>query len=317
MRSIRRSSGGGAAGGGGGPGAGGGGGGGGPRPPGGAGGPRGGRGPLVRRDRGGGRPPAAAGLFPTGHPGDDRRARLAHPDERDGGDQQRGLGPLHDSPAGDGLGAVHHVPGPAARRGGGESVPDPGPVAGPHLGGDAGLGRGASGEARIVLPADLCPGAEPGGVSEQRHEGFDQRDRPARRQGGTAVEDRGLHGPTEAPAEEGPELLLAPVCPVCCGTMICEVYICRGNIQGWTDGVYLSTDGTWDIRDPLLGTVPHTGGLAQGEVYTGSLNAVIPGVLPGNYRILVRSDVTNQERETDEANNLVVSPALSLTVHAL
>ena len=88
-------------------------------------------------------------------------------------------------------------------------------------------------------------------------------------------------------------------------------------VGDWTDGVYLSTDGLWDINDPLLGTVAHTGGLAQGEVYTGSLNAVIPGTLPGNYHILVRSDVTNQERETDEANNLVVSPPLTVSVHAL
>ena len=80
-----------------------------------AGGPRGGRDPLVRRDRGGGRPPAAAGLFPAGHPGDARRARLAHPDEHGRGDQQRGLGPLHDLQGVDGLGAVHHVPGAIAR----------------------------------------------------------------------------------------------------------------------------------------------------------------------------------------------------------
>ena len=35
-------------------------------------------------------------------------------------------------------------------------------------------------------------------------------------------------------------------------------------VGDWTDGVYLSTDGIWDINDPLLGTVAHTGGLAAG-----------------------------------------------------
>src|SRR5262249_52341156 len=38
----------------------------------------------------------------------------------------------------------------------------------------------------------------------------------------------------------------------------------------WSDTVYLSTDGQWDINDTLLATVPHTGGLAQNQAYTGS-----------------------------------------------
>ena len=42
-------------------------------------------------------------------------------------------------------------------------------------------------------------------------------------------------------------------------------------LQGnWIDAVYLSTDGVWDINDTLLATVPHTGGLAQNQIYTGS-----------------------------------------------
>ena len=53
----------------------------------------------------------------------------------------------------------------------------------------------------------------------------------------------------------------------------------------------------WDINDTLLATVPHTGGLAQNQTYTGSATVVIPGVLPGNYHILVRADVANQEKE--------------------
>ena len=49
-----------------------------------------------------------------------------------------------------------------------------------------------------------------------------------------------------------------------------------------------STDGQWDIHDTLLATVPHTGGLAQNQAYTGSVTVTVPGVLPGNYHILVR-----------------------------
>src|SRR5207245_28083 len=41
-----------------------------------------------------------------------------------------------------------------------------------------------------------------------------------------------FHGATEAPAGESPELLLAPVCPICFRTIICEFYICQGNKVG-------------------------------------------------------------------------------------
>ncbi len=85
----------------------------------------------------------------------------------------------------------------------------------------------------------------------------------------------------------------------------------------WIDAVYLSTDGQWDINATLLATVPHTGGLAQNQRYSASATVVIPGVLPGNYQILVRADVANQERESNEANNLIASGPLSLVVNPL
>ena len=88
-------------------------------------------------------------------------------------------------------------------------------------------------------------------------------------------------------------------------------------IGDWTDGVYLSRDAVWDIGDVLLGTVRHTGGLVQDEPYPGALTALVPGTLPGDYRILVRADIANQERETNEANNLGVSSPLTLTVRSL
>ena len=85
----------------------------------------------------------------------------------------------------------------------------------------------------------------------------------------------------------------------------------------WTDAVYFSADGQWDINDIRLALVPHTGGLAQNQPYSGSATVVIPGTLPGNYQILVRADVANQERETDEANNLIASGSTPLVVHPL
>ncbi|WP_145234608.1 putative Ig domain-containing protein [Urbifossiella limnaea] len=88
-------------------------------------------------------------------------------------------------------------------------------------------------------------------------------------------------------------------------------------VGNWIDGVYLSKDGVWDINDTVLATVPHTGGLAAGATYTGAATVNVPGKLPGNYRIVVRSDVANQERETNEADNQIASVVLSLGVRPL
>lgn len=71
-------------------------------------------------------------------------------------------------------------------------------------------------------------------------------------------------------------------------------------IGSWTDGVYLSKDARWDIGDVLLGSYSHTGGLAAGVSYNGSLELSLPGILPGEYYLLVRSDVYGQEKTDKE-----------------
>ncbi len=88
-------------------------------------------------------------------------------------------------------------------------------------------------------------------------------------------------------------------------------------LGNWIDAVYLSKDDQWDINDILLATLPHTGGLAQNQAYTGSVTLPVLGMLPGTYHILVRADIANQERETNEADNLVVSGPLALNVREL
>jgi YD repeat-containing protein len=87
-------------------------------------------------------------------------------------------------------------------------------------------------------------------------------------------------------------------------------------IGDWTDGVYLSQDDKWDINDILLGTVHHSGGLSQNQIYSGSLTADVPGVLPGTYQILVRADVYNQEGN-GQPTNLVAGAPLPLAFHSL
>ena len=71
----------------------------------------------------------------------------------------------------------------------------------------------------------------------------------------------------------------------------------------WYDSVYLSTDQTWDLSDSLIARVTHTGDVAPGGFYTGSTDAALPGVAPGEYYVLVRSDIRNNVRESDETNN--------------
>ncbi len=86
----------------------------------------------------------------------------------------------------------------------------------------------------------------------------------------------------------------------------------------WTDAVYLSADDQWDIEDELLATIPHSNGLAQDETYSRSVDVLVPGRIPGNYHIIVRTDLYNQEKEAgDEGNNIVAIGPLSLDVREL
>jgi subtilase family serine protease len=76
----------------------------------------------------------------------------------------------------------------------------------------------------------------------------------------------------------------------------------------WTDSVYLSTDNVWDINDiPLGRTRRDVAGLAAGTSYSLSLDATLPPAKPGQYRIIVRSDIFNEVYEgSNESNNTTV-----------
>ena len=78
-------------------------------------------------------------------------------------------------------------------------------------------------------------------------------------------------------------------------------------ISRWTDAVYLSTDLAWDIGDALIDRVAHAGPLAAGQTYTSELTANLPAVNPGQYYVIVRTDVRNNVRESDETNNVRTS----------
>ena len=78
-------------------------------------------------------------------------------------------------------------------------------------------------------------------------------------------------------------------------------------VGSWYDSVYLSPDGTWSVSDPLIDSVLHTGDLAPGASYTASTTAPLPAVVPGNYHVIVRTNILNNVRETDKTNNLLAS----------
>jgi|GEM_PF-1710728 len=89
-------------------------------------------------------------------------------------------------------------------------------------------------------------------------------------------------------------------------------------LGSWTDSVYLSTDGTWDIDDALFGVVTHHGDVAGGTSYTSSLTGILPGLTPGSYQVIVRSDIRNFIPESNENNNIKGTlDSVALDVEAL
>jgi hypothetical protein len=115
------------------------------------------------------------------------------------------------------------------------------------------------------------------------------------------------------------------------GDMISVSYTVRNQganpAKGFlTDAIYLSKDTTWDVSDPLLGTVYRNisivpGGLQKNtfqvrvaaispEGVTGTTVDELPGIPPGPYHIIVRTDVRDNIPEVSGANNTYVSPSL-------
>ncbi len=75
----------------------------------------------------------------------------------------------------------------------------------------------------------------------------------------------------------------------------------------WTDSVYLSSDATWSINDVLVGQDIRVGPVNAGQSYNASLTVNLPAVNLGGHFVIVRTDVRNRVRETDESNNTGVS----------
>ncbi|HUF09620.1 MAG TPA: CARDB domain-containing protein, partial [Rhodothermales bacterium] len=99
------------------------------------------------------------------------------------------------------------------------------------------------------------------------------------------------------------------------------------------DAVYISQDAEWQLSDPLLGSELRLIDLAPGASLSqagkfdlartyladaeGNVTGQLPGVAPGSYHAIVRVDIRNNIRESDETNNVGVSTGLMKTDIAL
>jgi len=77
---------------------------------------------------------------------------------------------------------------------------------------------------------------------------------------------------------------------------------------------YLSSDGTLDASDVLLGSRT-VGGLAVGGSSMASTTVTIPAstAAPASYQVIAVVDALGQQAETDEGNNVTVSAPVSIT----
>ncbi len=87
------------------------------------------------------------------------------------------------------------------------------------------------------------------------------------------------------------------------------------TVGGWWDSLYLSTDEQWDLSDTFVTTVQHTAALPAGQSRSITRTFDLPGVVPGDYYLIVRSDTYNQIVELaagGEGNNVFTS---ATTIH--
>lgn len=85
----------------------------------------------------------------------------------------------------------------------------------------------------------------------------------------------------------------------------------------WISKIYVSEDDSWDYTDPLIGQ--HNVGpssfdtpspLVAGDSYNATLAGSLPGLKAGVYHYIIRYDAFNYVNESDEGNNVFVSPPL-------
>jgi hypothetical protein len=78
-------------------------------------------------------------------------------------------------------------------------------------------------------------------------------------------------------------------------------------LGSWQDSLFISPTTNWDVTDPLFAKVQHTGDVPPGGSYTNTVTAPFPGLVPGDYYVIVRSDILNHLVDSDRSNSLAAS----------
>jgi RHS repeat-associated protein len=78
----------------------------------------------------------------------------------------------------------------------------------------------------------------------------------------------------------------------------------------WVDSVYLSLGDTVTRSARLVERVPHDGVVAGNSSYTERLTTPLPGVVPGNYHVIVVADSEGDVPDVNRANNTLASTSL-------
>jgi RHS repeat-associated protein len=78
-------------------------------------------------------------------------------------------------------------------------------------------------------------------------------------------------------------------------------------VGNWKDSIYLSSDAVWDVNDVLFASVQKSHNVAAHSSYSETVIAELPGLTPGDYYVIIRSDILNQLPESNNANNIGAS----------
>jgi RHS repeat-associated protein len=127
--------------------------------------------------------------------------------------------------------------------------------------------------------------------------------------GATAVKATAIANVTDlgVTAVTPPAGSAAPGDPVSISWVVTNNAAVATTATNWTDGVYISQSPTFDASAVLVAQVPHSGALAGGAMYNGTLTGPLPGTVTGAYYVLVRADDGQAVPDTDRPNNVGVS----------
>ncbi len=90
------------------------------------------------------------------------------------------------------------------------------------------------------------------------------------------------------------------------------------SVSSWVDSVFLSSGPAINASAVLLGQVTHTGSVAAGGTYSGTLTAAVPAVAPGSYFIVVEVDSQGFVAESNRAGNVLATTSpVQVTVPGL